>query len=202
MLNRLGFTYDLSKLSEEKQQRTWRAAIQRGLYQDVVEKSGAKYFTNFFIKSNESHRSYWLVHMSMHPTARNVMQQLHWELKNHFSHEGKGGIRMLGYNPNTDGFFQKQSFLFSNNDQQENHKALINEIPNAVPKNGITFQDLCNQHCNFTPSTTEMIESAAKELYVNREIEIFTKKQNSKIISASINKDDIIFRRRQLFIFK
>ena len=141
-LQQTGIHFDLDKLNDIKSQKQWRAIIQRDLFENIIANTGANFFTNFFIKSNESHKSYWLLHLSMHPRARNEMQKLHWELKNHFSHEGKAGLCMLGYDPKSDGFEHKQNFLFTDHDQDVNHQALLSELPVHIPKTGISFNDL------------------------------------------------------------
>jgi len=201
-LQQTGINFDLGRLDDIKSQKQWRTIIQRDLYVNLIAKSGAKYFTNFFIKSNDSHKSYWLLHLSMHPKARNEMQKLHWELKNHFSHEGKAGLYMLGYDPKNDGFEHKQDFLFSDHDQVVNHNALISDLPVHIPKMGVSFNNLFLEQCNFTPSTKEMIGEAVSELYTEREIRILTKNGRSKKPWAKINDDDIIKRQNQIFLFQ
>jgi len=90
---------DVQQLLNQKDQRDARWLIQNMLYTHFVEKTGAPYYTPFFIKSSESHRSYWLIHISKHPTARDEMAALHWRLQNHFVHHGRAGLRMLGFDP-------------------------------------------------------------------------------------------------------
>jgi len=138
----------------------------------------------------------------MHPKARNEMQRLHWELKNHFSHEGKAGLYMLGFDPKNDGFEHKQDFLFSDHDKVINHNALISDLPVHIPKMGVSFNNLFLEQCNFTPSTKEMISDAVSELYTEREIRILTKNGRSKKPWAKINDDDIIKRQNQIFLFQ
>lgn len=203
-LDKTNLSFDLSLLDGIKELKDWRSIIQRMLYKDIIKKSGARYFTNFFIKSNESRKSYWLLHLSMHPTARNEMQKLHWSLKNHFCHEGKPGLFMLGYNPEMDGFGQRQDFLFSGIDEEINHKTLLEEIPGAIPGCGITFSDFVNAQCNYTPSTSEMLNKAIMELYSHQELRIFTPNGSLKRPGSLIKKNDIIKRepQRSLFDFK
>jgi hypothetical protein len=87
--------------------------IQSCLYQGLVEKCGAGYFTVFFIRT-EGHGDYWLVHLSQHPRARDVMTRVHWAKNNNFIRYGGAGIEMfraLGYSANRDESFTKQSRL-------------------------------------------------------------------------------------------
>ncbi|WP_022663841.1 three-Cys-motif partner protein TcmP [Desulfospira joergensenii] len=200
VLKKAGLTFDLDQLDDIKKQKKWKSVIQKHLYQNIISKSGARYLTNFFIKSNDSHKSYWLIHLSMHPTARNEMQKLHWKLKNHFSHEGKAGLWMLGYNSGVDGFDQQQDFLFTDIDEKLNHKTLLAEIPPEIPKGGILFEHFVSAQCNFTPSTSEMLNKAIGELYANGELRIFTKNGNLKRPHSLINKDDLIKREPQMLL--
>uniref|UniRef100_UPI00352B788A three-Cys-motif partner protein TcmP n=1 Tax=Aerococcus urinaeequi TaxID=51665 RepID=UPI00352B788A len=67
----------------------WRRFIQGALYQALVANCGAKFFTPFFIRGEGSgHGEYWLVHLSSHPRAQDVMKQVHWQHQNHFVHYG------------------------------------------------------------------------------------------------------------------
>jgi three-Cys-motif partner protein len=84
---------------KEAHPRDWRPVIQNALHVELRSNSGAGYYTPFFIHSADSHRAYWLLHYSGHSKARDVMMQLHWELKNHFQHFGRAGFDMLGYDP-------------------------------------------------------------------------------------------------------
>jgi len=80
----------LLKLRQERAS-DWRPSVQHLLHQHFFEKSGADYYTPFFIHSVDSHRAYWLLHFSKHSTARNAMVDLHWGMHDHFQHFGKAG---------------------------------------------------------------------------------------------------------------
>lgn len=82
----------------------WRSAIQRNLAKGLVEVSGAKHYTLFYITPRGSTAwTYWLVHLSNSFKARDVMMELHWQLANHFSHYLEPDIFTLGYSTNADG---------------------------------------------------------------------------------------------------
>ena len=191
-LKELGFSLDVSNLVEEKTQQNWRFNIQHKLEQDF--RGCAKYYTNFFIKSRESQIAYWLLHLSTHIKARDVMQELHWTQKNSFVHEGKPGLFMLGYNAN----FTGQSFLFSTYDHERNHATLLKEIPTLISIDGIQMGNFLSQHCNYTPSTCDMLKEACKELYQMNEIEIKTTNGKHKQKGAKIQNTDILYSKRQL----
>ena len=80
-------------------EKDFRLYIQSCFYKALVEKCGAKFFTVFFIRTT-GHGDYWLVHLSQHPKARDVMTTVHWNKNNHFIHYGDAGLdmfRTLGY---------------------------------------------------------------------------------------------------------
>ena len=83
-----GRSFDDIKNSEEH----WRLFVQSSLYQDLVKKCQAQYYTLFFIRSTQGHGDYWLIHFSQRARARDVMTRIHWENNNHFIHYGGVGL--------------------------------------------------------------------------------------------------------------
>ena len=59
-----------------------RAVVERLLGAHLRLRTGALYYTPFFIKPADSRRSLWFVHLSHHPTARDVMLAQHWAQAN------------------------------------------------------------------------------------------------------------------------
>mgnify|MGYP006157090895 CR=1 FL=1 len=54
----------------------WRRFIQGALYMALVSDCGARFFTPFFIRGEGSgHGEYWLVHLSQHHRAQDVMKE-------------------------------------------------------------------------------------------------------------------------------
>lgn len=74
-----------------------RALVQRTLRDHIRGVTGATYDTPFFIRPLKSRRALWLLHLSRHPTARDVMMQCHWATNNTFEHYGPGDFGMLGW---------------------------------------------------------------------------------------------------------
>ena len=74
-----------------------RALVQRTLRGHVRSMTGATFDTPFFIRPLGSRRALWFLHLSRHPTARDVMIRLHWEIHNTFEHYGSGDFGMLGW---------------------------------------------------------------------------------------------------------
>lgn len=197
LYNDIGLSLDLNSLQEDKAHQKWRFHIQHQLEQDFRYHSGAKFYTNFFIKSSESSLSYWLLHLSMHEKARDVMQGLHWSMQNSFIHEGDAGLFMLGYDANRDFDVTRQDFLFSQDDKIHNHEVLLTQIPKLVPKDGIQVSAFLRKYCNQTPSTFNMIKDAIKDAYSYGEILVTSPLSNRKHKGANIQDDDIICRSHQ-----
>ena len=107
-----------------------RAVVQRVMRQHIRGKTGATYDTPFFIRPSQSRRALWFLHLSRHPTARDVMVQCHWNSSNTFEHYGPGDFDMLGWdtlkdlNPGT-----LPMFHFADLDAQEMRAQLLNSMP-------------------------------------------------------------------------
>lgn len=74
-----------------------RALVQRTLREHIRSITGAAFDTPFFIRPHGSRRALWFLHLSKHPTARDVMIQRHWDMSNTFEHYGPGDFGMLGW---------------------------------------------------------------------------------------------------------
>ena len=74
----------------------WRTLIQFELHSEVQRSAAAKFYTPFFIHSKESHRDLWLVHLSRHHRARDVMMGVHWDIQNSFAHFGQSRFENAG----------------------------------------------------------------------------------------------------------
>lgn len=178
----------------------WRHFIQHSLHQQFRCNSGAGYYTPFFIHSVDSHRAYWLLHYSGHSKARDVMMQLHWELKNHFQHFGRSGFGMLGYDPrnNENGDLQKIfPFAFDKSAKRCTQQSLLEEIPRLIDPEGIRFRDFFNSVVNESPATKQMLGEQISELTLSKELKIRRADGKIRKNGVQIHDDDIIFRPRQ-----
>ena len=111
VIEKAGLALSPAQIATAKENRDWRRCIQRLLHREIVEKTGAAFYTPFFIRSADSHRDFWLVHLSGHFRARDVMVGLHWKENNCFAHYGGAGLGMLGYDERDDSGITKQSTL-------------------------------------------------------------------------------------------
>jgi len=203
-LKDLGIESTASALVATKRENPadWRPVIQHTLHHELYEKSGATYYTPFFIFSSEAHRAYWLIHFSGHSKARDVMMQLHWELSNHFQHFGEPGFCMLGHDPSKDLTrlgYRRLPFDFDSLAEEETHYALREQIPSriAVSKDGIKLGDFFNSVLNETPATKKMIADGIRELTLEKELEVRTPDGKMRRNGVQLRDDDIILRPRQ-----
>jgi three-Cys-motif partner protein len=200
-------TDHIQDLLSLKDQRQARWIIQNFLYTHLVRQTGAPYYTCFFIKTPDSHRSYWLVHISKHPKARDEMALRHWALGNHFVHHGREGLRMLGFDPERDTNQIPLDFLFDDDAEARSKTALRTELPPLIferrlqvdgpPTMGRLFTAIANE----TPATTELISKVLVGLREDSEIEIVTKEGRSKPRSAHVDWTDVILPAKQRSLF-
>lgn len=204
----LGFEHVRNMLDIKNDgQRGARWVIQNLVYQHLMSKTGAPYYTPFFIKSPESHRSYWLVHISKHPKARDEMAGRHWAMSNHFIHHGQAGLRMLGYDPNRDTGQAPLDFMFDDDAEQRSKGALMAELPPLIfdrglgNGEGITLERLFTSICNDTPATTGLVSGALAELRAEKEIEIVSKNGRERPRTTNFQWSDVILPARQRSLF-
>lgn len=163
----------------KKSERDWRYFIQSTLYKNLVTRCGAEYFTPFFIRNKKGHGDYWLIHMSQHHRARDVMTEVHWDNHNHFIHYGGAGLnmfQMVGYDPDHDNSFKKQfdfGFEFDNVARDASITTLMEQIPRLIYAHdeGISFGELFAKTCNTSPASAEIYRDAIGKLLEEKIIE-------------------------------
>ena len=147
----------------------WRSAIQRNLARGLVECSGARHYTIFYITPMGSTSwTYWLVHLSNSFKARDVMMELHWQHANHFSHYLEPDLFTLGYRTNSDASATRQDRL----DLGEAHHfdALASQrcrtglseklVPAVYDAKPMLFSQWLETIGSSTPATADMIRQA------------------------------------------
>ena len=184
---------DVRALMDMRQGEGWRFLIQNGLYRHVQDRTGAKFYTPFFIHSTESHRSYWLLHLSNHRQARDEMGKLHWRLNNHFQHHGGAGFHALGFDPSQDLRQGLLTFMFDDDAMKRSEAAVLEQLPrmiHAANRNGgggLGVEDFFAGHCNDTPVTSDILTKQLLFLRQEGELSIVaddgTKKPRAKTIA-------------------
>ncbi|MFO1219626.1 MAG: three-Cys-motif partner protein TcmP [Burkholderiaceae bacterium] len=155
----------------------WRLQLQSKLYKGLTDGSGASWFTPFFIRPERGHGDFWLLHLSQHWKARDVMAGSHWKHHNHFVHYGTAGFNMFstGYAARIDNDDRPQAgFLFDDIAATASQKAMLAQIPKALEtsRDGIAFERFFLDRINTTPATREMVEATILELVRERQVEV------------------------------
>jgi hypothetical protein len=154
---------DVRALMDMRHGEGWRYLIQNGLYRHVQDRAGAKFYTPFFIHSTESHRSYWLLHLSNHRQARDEMGKLHWRLNNHFQHHGGAGFHALGFDPSKDLRQGLLNFMFDDDAMKRSEAAVLEQLPRMIHAAnrdggvGLAVEALFAGNCNDTPVTSDIL---------------------------------------------
>lgn len=203
-LQKIGIDQELGidDLLENKiDNENWRRISQLRLHSAIASKTGAKYYTPFFIVSEKANRSFWLVHLSSHPRARDVMTQLHWRLKNHFTHYGRAGIWMFGYDPvkdkkviGMDDLFGETEYSFDEHAEGKTMESMVLQLPELIHEfsDGVRFSDLYRRIANTTPATSEHIKEAVGLLFKGKELEILGPKGERRRKASRIADGDIL----------
>ena len=198
---------DVRTLMDMRNSEGWRYLIQNGLYQHIQVRTGARFYTPFFIHSVESHRSYWLLHLSNHRQARDEMGKLHWRLNNCFQHYGGAGFHALGFDPSQDlrqGFL---NFMFDDDALRRSEAAVLQQLPpmihaaNAGSGNGLAVETLFTGNCNDTPVTSEILSRQLIRLREEGELFIFAEDGAKKPRSKSVAWSDRLVLPRQRSMF-
>ncbi len=156
---------DLSSRMDRTDPR-WRRLIQLELHSAIQKAAGASFYTPFFIHSKDSHRDLWLVHLSRHHRARDVMMGVHWDRQNCFAHYGKPGLRMLGYHPDEDILNTRQPFFegfyFDDKARALTRESLMEDLPARIYESPdvVTFKGLFSSISNETPATSEILRES------------------------------------------
>lgn len=194
---------DLRELSDiKKTERAWRGIIENLLMEKLQLFSNAKFYTPFFLSAENSHRDMWLVHLSNHSQARNVMTQVHWRVANHdktkMNHYG-----MLGFHGKYEGadqLFNIEDFSFDQRSKEKMKVKHMEEIPQFLHNKPTAFGDFYNQVANNTPADKEIFKGYMKELLQHKELKIVGKE--GEIRRSDIKDSDIIQIPPQMNLFK
>lgn len=156
-----------SETRSESDGNKWRREIQLSLHADIQQKTGARFYTPFFIHCRESRRDYWLIHLSGHYRAKDVMLGLHWQLHNSFAHFGKAGLNMFGFDPKKS--MQEEwlpGYYFDATAEALTLDALREDLPRYLfeRNDDVDFRTLFSELSNGSPATTEIFRDALRTI--------------------------------------
>ena len=193
----------VKRFLETKGLRGHRYLVQRLVMKKLQIGTGASYFTPFFIRSNEAGRDLWLIHLSKHPTARNVMTSSHWAIQNASLHQGKAGLNMLGFDPHWENA-PPLDFEFDLNAEAQIAVALRNDIPyrvEALDSHGpVTFDAFQRAIANDTAARIDQVKQALMALHDQGDIKVLTPSGQLKRLGAQLKNTDRLQIPRQLFL--
>ena len=156
-----------------------RALVQRALRRHMRTMTEATYDTPFFIKPRQSRRALWLLHLSRHPIARDVMIQCHWDSRNIFEHYGPGTFGMLGWDALMDGK-TLPLFCFDELEGLQIHHELLGAMPerlyNLASKGPVTVDAVRRELANDTAARFSDLDKVLLELSGQKEFDIFDAK--------------------------
>lgn len=192
-------------------EKDFRLFIQSLLYPALVKACGAGFYTLFFIRT-DGHGDYWLVHLSQHHRARDVMTRVHWAKNNYFIHYGGPGIDMfhaLGYDPAHDATYTRQGslkfgFEFDDAAAKTSTDTLMEQLPRLIFSNeaGISFGQLFATTCNTSPADSDKYKEALAKLVALKEIEIKSPDGKRRFKASTItDKDQLLQPRQKNIIF-
>lgn len=175
----------IRELIELKNGDGGRALVQRVMREHMRDKTGATYDTPFFIKPRRSRRALWFVHLSRHPTARDVMIQTHWSSKNTFEHYGPSAFGMLGWDPLRNGNILPL-FHFDELEVEQMHHGLLDSMPKKLhnllitPTDSVTVDKVRHLLANETTARFSDLDKVILELSGQKEFEILDASGNKR----------------------
>lgn len=154
-----------------------RYTVQRFLKSHMLEASGAAYISPFFLHSEKSAKDMWVVHLSHHHTARNVMVDSHYKVATISRHPGFGGLDMIGYDPSMDPDLVGE-YLFDLKAVDQSKDTLRADIEKHIRDvhagESIRFSNLIADIANLTPARLGDISSVIAQSVEDRYIQLKT----------------------------
>ena len=166
-----------------------RALVQRLLRDHARTATGATYDTPFFIRPGQSRRALWFLHLSRHPTARDVMIQRHWDIQNTFEHYGPGDFGMLGWDALKDST-TLPLFNFNAMDREQMDAQLLESLPRQLyalsSDHPVTVDAMRHTLANLTAARFSDLDRVILQLAKEREFDILN--PNGNIRSRSLTR--------------
>lgn len=190
-------TVSAAEIDEIKKSPRWRVHLQSSLYQSLTGQCAAQFYTPFFVRPERGHGDFWLLHLSQHWKARDVMATTHWLHHNHFAHYGDAGFNMFstGYIGKIDDEHKLQmGFDFSEVAATVSKDTMMEQIPRMLfeGSEGMTFEQFFLKLINTTPATRSMVESTLLELHHRGEICVLDERGDASKARVNLKVDHVL----------
>ena len=172
-----------------------RQVVQRLLHEYIPRAVGARYYTPFFITSGASAKSYWLVHLSGHHRARDVVTEMHWKHHTSFAHYGGAGIQMLGFDPRKVLDDPPQTFDFGESAGALADAELDHVLPSVLHpfrRDGVSCDELYEKIANSTPATSERLRQSLLRQYFDGGLAVYARSGLIKKPRVRVDPSDIV----------
>ena len=164
----------IQNLIEQRSGAGGRALVQRTLRTHLRTITGAAYDTPFFLRPEKSRRALWFLHLSRHPTARDVMIQRHWDHRNTFEHYGPGDFEMLGWEALEAKTFPL--FRFGGIDAEKMLNRLLESMPDQLARlasdQPVTVDAVRHAFANETAARFSDLDKVILDLFREKEFDI------------------------------
>lgn len=171
-----GLEARIHDLIQQRDSKGGRALVQRTLRDHIRTMTGATYDTPFFIRPQQSRRALWFLHLSRHPTARDVMMQVHWNVQNTFEHYGPGDFGMLGWDTFNSGTLPVLNFKELEITQMR--QSLLDSMPaelfSLVSEKPVTVCTMRHLFANRTAARFLDLDEVVLDLFQEKEFDIMT----------------------------
>ncbi|WP_352780776.1 three-Cys-motif partner protein TcmP [Mesorhizobium sp. M0913] len=160
-----------------KDQRGGRIVIERLLQQHLRRETGATFSSPFFIRSVEANKDLWIIHLSNHVTARNVMVEGHWLIKNNSLHFGTGDFEMMGFDPHLDPA-STPDFWFGDYEQELMRERLkdgvLKRLRDRYASESVEYLTFLREAANETPARLADFDHVAGLLVDEKQLKLAT----------------------------
>jgi len=165
-------------LSAIKGTRQWRQILQRHLAHGIREVSGARFATLFFVRPDQDAPwDYWLIHLSNHYKAHEVMKDLHWKHATVFGHELEPGVFIQGYDPRGDEAYTCQgTFDFGESARSECIAGIHEYFGQEIYRldRPTRLRDLIESCATCSPGSTQHFTESLNSLHRSRDVIILS----------------------------
>lgn len=186
---------DLKRLKAEEQQ-TWRRNLQRHIAYGIRKETGAPFATLFFVKPfGHNTWDYWLIHLSKHYKAHEVMKDLHWQNATQFGHELEPGVFLQGYDANHDqDYTGQETFDFSEQSRTACVEGLHEYFGQRLSeiRQPIQLREVVLDCASQSPGSSSHFLEAAKHLHHSNRIIVTGKDGRVRRPSMRYHLDDVV----------